>query len=89
MSAMGLFALILSNQLLKSCLVPNHLKTSVNHPRFTIATLSGKGHVALGQVPSLVPPLCFFPIFSAKEASVPAASFPSLDHASFLAPAGW
>lgn len=86
---MGLFALVVSNQLLKSCLVPNHLKTSINHLGFAIAILSGKSHVALDQLSPLVPPSSFFPIFWAKGASLPAASFPSLDRASFLDAAGW
>ena len=63
---MGLFGLVLSNQLLKSRLVPNHLKTSINHLRFAIATLLGKSHVALDWLSSLSPPLSFFPIFWAK-----------------------
>lgn len=86
---MGLFAPVLSNQLLKSRLVPNHLKTSINHLSFAMAILSGKSHIALDQLSPLVPPLPFFPIFWGKGASLPAASFPSLDHASFLDPAGW
>lgn len=50
MSAMELLPLALLSMLSKSCLVPLHLKTSIYHLSFTIATLTGNIHAVLDQL---------------------------------------